>query len=269
MEFLEAFSIQSWAGSLIAIIGLIISLLIYRASRIGPRPVYQFRALRLIGKEERALPEEVEIRFKNRTVPQLTKTHVILWNSGNATLYGREITEGDPIRLEFSEGDEILRVRVIKLTRKLNKLTSEIDSNSPNKVICSFDYLEAGDGAVIELLHTAEERYPRVLGTIRGVPKGLLNWGSISPDRSRIRSSLFRYRKLFYVVMLLTGVFMVGYGFFYYPIVPKEPLVPTISLTTKWFLVIFGMVYIAWPLFMLWNYRRRFPKSLAVEDVEE
>lgn len=85
---------QGWVGSLIGIIGIIIAsigIYLYRVSRIGPKPAYQFESLRLIGKESPALPEEVEIRFRDKSVSQLTKTHVVLWNSGNATLYGKEI----------------------------------------------------------------------------------------------------------------------------------------------------------------------------------
>lgn len=54
-------------GSIIGIVGLLVGYILYRASRIGPRPVYQSRALRLIGKEERALPEDVEILFRGRS----------------------------------------------------------------------------------------------------------------------------------------------------------------------------------------------------------
>jgi uncharacterized membrane protein len=48
MLTLTALFSQGWVGSLIGIIGLIIAYLLYRASRIGPRPAYQSRAIRLI-----------------------------------------------------------------------------------------------------------------------------------------------------------------------------------------------------------------------------
>lgn len=65
MEFLEAIS-PGWVGSLIGLIGLIgliITFFLYRASRIGPRPVYQYQALRLIGRAEHTLPEEVTVLY--------------------------------------------------------------------------------------------------------------------------------------------------------------------------------------------------------------
>ncbi|MCZ7385872.1 MAG: hypothetical protein O8C63_14165 [Candidatus Methanoperedens sp.] len=191
MEFLTDFFNQGWVGSVIGITGLVIAFILYRASRIGPRPVYQLRALRLIGKEEQALPEEVEILFRGRSVPRLTKTHIILWNSGKAMLDGKNIVPDDPLRFEFRKGAQVLRSNVLKVTRESNKFTAMINSDSPNNVICNFDYLDAGDGAVIELLHTNEGRYPKIRGTIRGVPKGILNWGDIPSGNEPPRKILF------------------------------------------------------------------------------
>jgi len=91
MEVLKMFFSQGWVGSLIGIIGLIIGVFLYKASRIGARPVYQLRAFGLIGKEKQVLPEQVEILFGGRSIPRLTMTHLILWNSGKATLYGKDI----------------------------------------------------------------------------------------------------------------------------------------------------------------------------------
>jgi hypothetical protein len=260
---------EGWGGLLIGlsgiIIGTIIALLIYRASRIGPRPVYQVRSLKLIGKEEQALPEEVEIFFKGRTVPRLTKTHVILWNSGNDTLDGGNIVVDDPLRFEYSERAEVLRSRVLKITRDTNKFAANINPNSTNEVICSFDYLEAGDGAIIELLHSAEESYPKVRGAIRGVPKGPLNWGRIS--RGVIGPFKNRIMVLF---IILLGVLFVCLAIIF-PMVPKFPESADLITDTvaRWILVLTGLSYVLWPSYKLWINRKRFPKSLAIEDIEE
>lgn len=266
MEFLKALFSQGWIASLIGIIGVIIAFLLYRASRIGPRPAYQLRSLRLIGKEEPALPEEVEILFRGRSVPRLTRTHNILWNSGNATLDGKNIIVEDPLRLEFNERAEVLRVRVLRVTRESNKFTAKVNSGSPNEVIYGFDYLDAGDGAVIELLHTAEERYPKVQGTIRSVPKGLLNLGHVLPSRSQALPFPFKIRRMVLFITLFFGVLMVAVGFLY-PMI-TEPFVSGMPFSRGVF-VIFGLIYVSLPLLMLWSTRRRFPKSLVIEDIEE
>jgi hypothetical protein len=259
MEALKAFFSQGWVVALVGILaGLLIALYFYRASRIGPRPSYQLKALRLIAKDERALPEEVEILFKGMSVSRLTKTHVIFWNSGKAMLDGKEIVVDDPLRLEFSKEAQVLRARIAKATNKTNKFEVKINDKSPNEVVCNFDYLNVGDGAVIELLHTDEERYPRVQGTLRGVPKGVLNWGHFRTSR--------KDRRIMLVTMLVMGVAIIVFGFlaphFSKPSTSAEPL-------PVWAYVILGLAYISFPLFKLWTNRRRFPKSLTIEDIEQ
>jgi len=258
MEALRAFFSQNWVGVLGILAGLLIALYFYRASRIGPRPSYQLKALRLIAKDERTLPEEVEILFKGMSVPRLTKTHVVFWNSGKAMLDGKQIVDADPLRLEFSKDAQVLRTRIVKATRKTNEFEVKINEKSPNEVVCSFDHLNVGDGAVIELLHTDEERYPRVQGSIRGVPKGVLNWGPFRTSRKRHTVMSF--------VMVVMGVAVIVLGFFAphfsKPSTPAEPL-------PVWAYVILGLAYISLPLSRLWTSRRRFPKSLTIEDIEQ
>jgi len=266
MEALRAFFSQAWVGILVGVLaGFLIAFLFYRASRIGPRPSYQLKALRLIAKDERALPEEVEILFKGMSVPRLTKTHVIFWNSGKALLDGKQIVESDPLRLEFDKDARVLRARIAKATRDTNKFEVKINDRSPNEVACNFDYLDVGDGAVIELLHTAEKRYPEVRGTIRGVPKGTLNLGNIA---SSVQGSLnlFAIRRAMLFTMIGFGVLITALGFLN-PFIPKRSPPPEPS--TEWVFVGFGLFTIVCGLFLLWASRKRFPKSLKIEDIEQ
>ena len=265
MEFIKALS-QGWVGSLIGLIGLVIAFLLYRASRVGPRPVYHTQALRLIGREEQALPEEVTVLFRDKKVERLTKTYIILWNSGKATVNGENIVVEDPLRLEFSEDSEVLSARVLNFTRRANNFTVNINPRCPNQVICSFDYLDAGDGAAIELLHTDEKRYPKVQGSIRGIPKGLLSRGRIflSPEREGFP---FRVRtlKIVLIAQLFYGMLLVAYGFLRLMII--EPM--TLEWQwVGWFVAVSGLIIIGVCSSLLWVTRRRFPKALSIEDIE-
>jgi hypothetical protein len=266
MEFLRLVFNPGWIGTLVGLAGLVIafvSLIFYKASRIGARPVYQSRALRLIEKEERALPEEVEILFKGRDVPRLTRTHIILWNSGTATIDRKDIVIDDPLRLEFSEGAEVLRTQICKATREINKFEAMINQNSPNVVVCNFDFLDAGDGVVIEVMHTAKERYPEVKGTIRGVPKGILDWGSPLSFRNDGLSMPLKNPRTFSFVTFLIGASMVAMG-------SSSPPEASFAINVfKVVIVVLGLVYVSLSLLLLWLNRRRFPKYLMIGDFEE
>lgn len=267
MEVLKAVFSQGWVGILVGILaGLLIAYLFHRASRIGPRPSYQLKALKLIAKDERALPEEVDILFKGIGVPRLTKTHVIFWNSGKAMLEGKEIVDTDPLRLEFSKDAQVLRARIAKANRDTNKFEVKINDKSPNEVDCNFDYLDVGDGVVVELLHTNEKRYPEIRGTIRGVPKGILNLGHIATSGVVGYLPLGIFRRVMLFIMVGFGVFMTAIGFLN-PIIPKRSPPPNPSI--EWFLVGFGLFFIVASVLLLWTSRKRFPKSLMIEDIEQ
>lgn len=248
---------QGWVSALIGIITFIIGCLLYRASRIGPRPVYQFGALRLIGKEEQELPGEVKVLFSNRAVPRLTKTHLILWNSGKATLEGENIVVDDPLRLEFSKGAQVVKVHFPKITRKANNFTARINPDSPNQVICNFDYLDVRDGVVIELLHTDKERYPKVQGSIRGIPKGILNWGRISPPL-RISKEI-------------PEIIMIILGFLFILILVSDSKRRISSDNFLDFLAVIGFAGLFSFILRNWlrGITRRFPKCLIMEDFEK
>src|SRR5579872_7160082 len=66
MDTIRLFLNPGWVSSAIGIVSLLVALMIYRASIVGARPTYQRRALRLIGRDEAALPNEVEIVLRAR-----------------------------------------------------------------------------------------------------------------------------------------------------------------------------------------------------------
>lgn len=154
MDLLREVLNPGWVSSLIGLLSLAAAVIIYLASRVGARPVFQRRALRLIGRDDRALPNEVEIRFDGRPVERLTKTHIVFWNSGKVILRGSDIVDLDPLRCDFSDESQVLAVRVLKSSRPTNQFAAKIDSGKLNRILLAFDYLDPGDGVLLEILHT-------------------------------------------------------------------------------------------------------------------
>jgi hypothetical protein len=271
MDLLRGILNPGWVSSLIGLMSLVAALLIYRASRIGVRPVFQRRSWRLIGQEDKLLPNEVEIRFGGRTVERRTKTHVVFWNSGKATLRGTDIVDLDPLRCDFSDDSEVLAVRVLKSSRATNQFTAMIDPERHNRILMKFDYLDPEDGAALEVLHTDTRRYPKVLGSIRGVPRGVVDWGRIAPVNSRELPFPFKRRRVVLVVATLIGLSMAFTGLF----VPSEALqrffgssIPSDPARLRSIVAIVGGLYAALPLLLMWVTRRRFPKALVSEELD-
>ncbi len=260
---------EAWLGTTIAVLGIIVSLVIYRASQIGARFVYQRRSIRLIGFDHANFPQDVEVLYRGTRVARLTKSRVIYWNSGKQIVLGLIIVADDPVRCELSSDDLVLEVLVVKHTRDANKFTATIANGRRNCVILSFDYLDPGDGAVVEILHTASDRHPAIKGTIRGVPKGMLDraspfdWDDKTWTLGRLLVATRRSTIL--IAMVGLGVLAIIAGF----IAPDEllevifhPSTAPTHFRSRATLITVGTVYLLPGVILYWMFRRRFPKSL-------
>ena len=265
-------------GSILGIIGIaigIISFISERRSRIGPRLAYQFHAIRIIEKEKKPVLGELDILFKGEPIPRLTVTFFVIWNMGTTMLDGKNIVYDDPLMLKFNEDSKILRIRILKETRKTNKFEFKINGDSPNEATCYFEYLEPGDGVTIELLHTAEERYPAFQGTIKGLPNGVLNLGYM-------RYFLLRKKHLTAptFMILFLGIILSISGFIVL-IVPLKIYESSKFFTGRLFnatigKLVSGASFLAIGLYAtllvinnLRSIRRRFPKVLETEEIEQ
>jgi hypothetical protein len=272
MEWLATLLSPGWVGSIISLIGLVAALIIYRASKVGARPAFQVRGIKLIGSNAE-LPEEVTILFQGRKVPLLAKTEIVFWNSGQALCKGSDVVVEDQIRCDFGNDATVLRVRILKSTRPANKFLALPNPGAANEVLLQFDYLDPGDGATVEVLHTGEKRHPDLRGTIRGVPRGILNLGRIgnNPLAIVLRRPLSRVVRVLPYLVLVLGLGLVVAGL----VIPdsvfgaREPRPPRMSASaTRTMLIILGVLYLL-PLVMFWKGRRRFPKALHTEEIED
>jgi hypothetical protein len=183
-------------GLLIGLIGLIA----FWRSRVGVIPAYKTRTRRLIGSDDQGLSGEVQILFEGEEVPQLARSYVAFWNAGKKPLLGDSVVAADPLRIECGDRAEIKKAQVVRITREANAFRAE--RSGARTVEYRFDYLDPGDGALVEVLHTGGTL--EVRGTTRGVPRGvrnrgLLEWSSSSPRRPTL---------LHVLILLIAGLGM-------------------------------------------------------------
>lgn len=216
---------QGWFGSLLGFLGLIVGLIgiiLYRSSRIGGRPSCQMKTLRLIGKRDQELPEEVKILYKGEEVPRLSLTHVYFWNSGKESIGGEQMVGDDPLRFAFDGSDEILKAHIAMFSRDVNKFSVAVPPDSKNEARVAFDFIDPNDGVRIDLLHTSLRRFPKISGTFRGIPKGITDLTvSARPSFDFVLSRVLRRRNLFLGVILGTGLLSILIS-----LLPSEWLLP-------------------------------------------
>ncbi len=90
-------------GIFVGIVGIILAWVFYVRSKEEVRPCILIERTTLIGKSERLFPESVEIRYNNRSIPELSKVRITFWNAGKKTLNESDIAQSDPIAIRFAQ----------------------------------------------------------------------------------------------------------------------------------------------------------------------
>lgn len=168
-----------WVGSIISLVGIITAAVTYTLTRQRTRFAYCHAGERLLGLLNYGLPSEVTVQFCGQNIPRLTRTLLVFWNDGEKTIPGEDIVASDPLRLELETEDQVLAATILKVTREVCHTAVSIDISRKNIVELKFQFLDSGDGAVVEVLHTSKNAHPTLLGTIRGLPDGFKNLGPI------------------------------------------------------------------------------------------
>ena len=231
----------------------------------------------MIGDGDAVFPDEVEVRYRGTSVPQLTSSTVWIWNAGQKAVRSADLTPHDPLTLHFA--GEVLNVRCRKVSHDATRIRVDPEvraaDGTPSKTIhLTFDFLNAGDGAVFEVLHSGSAEAPKCTGTIVGLRKGPQYWGRAWA--ASVYSRVDRKVALtFAIVFAVAGLGVAGLGILGEPyvtdvlllFVDPEDLDPT-EVPPSWFLVLVGCVFVFQTLRALWKLRHRSPSSLNIEAVK-
>jgi hypothetical protein len=263
-EILDALA-PGWDGSLIGLLGIAAAGITYALSRQRSIVAYRARGVRLLGHTDSKLPSEVNVQFRGVDIPRLTRTVIVLWNDGEKTIAGSDIVQDDPLCIDVGADASIVACSLLKSTRPVIQATCSHSTQGKSCAAVSFSFLDSGDGMVVEILHTGEQRYPTVSGTIRGIPRGLKNRGKVlSQLPSRLPMPVSR--RTLAVVVLLTGIAFAIVGTFYPQLFARqsttEQALPSYAILTA------SALYVSLGGLMLWMLRRRYPRALHTEELE-
>jgi|WetSurMetagenome_2_1015567.scaffolds.fasta_scaffold294751_2 hypothetical protein len=181
-------------GYIIGMLGIIVAMVIYILSKKEKCPVYLISNTSIIGQQYALLSKEdkITIRFNDTQINQLSICNILLINIGKQTIDSNDIADSDPLRLIFAEGSKILKAYVVKSKREA--INFRIVSYKKNVLNFTFDFLDAGDGALIKVVYDGSlTQSSLVKGTIKGASKGfvLQKEGSDKYERKDTYISLF------------------------------------------------------------------------------
>ena len=244
------------------------------------RLAYQTSSTRYFAEEDYRLPREVVMTFKGEKVERLSKTTTVFWNTGTEVLRGEDIVQSDSIRVCLDENDRILSYLVAGSTRDANLVRATQIEGVIHELNLSYEYLDPGDGFVLEIMHDSKRRLPLVKGTAKGLSDGPESRGTLNPDdvlslTARTLMLPRRLPRILMFVMLIVGAVALLVG-------AIGLLLPAVvDLTSGWMhsiavscarelpratassMVGVGIAYLLLPTLFFWVSRRRFPKSLT------
>ena len=225
----------------------------------------------LLGSASDALPSEIDVQYRGVSIPRLTKSVLIIWNNGENTLSGADIVEKDPLRMVVGNDGAILSVSVLKTSRAVNDFqVFTRPSFSSSEARISFDFLDANDGAVIEVLHTSANRKPSLQGTMRGLPQGFSNLGQFTRPKPKKQKkkpsgplSVVTAVLLSPPVLALAGFATAVYG-------PRPAFLMEAMGSGSFINGLMGGLggFFAMWVVSSWSSRRRYPRSLHPESLE-
>jgi hypothetical protein len=111
---------------------------------------YSVASFNLIGGW-RPLPKDFVVLYKNTSISRVTSSKVLLYNSGDAPIKADQIAKGQPPELRISNG----KFLDCSLSVESNKASAFKLTQFDDRIAIDFSHLNAGDGVVFSVLHTA------------------------------------------------------------------------------------------------------------------
>lgn len=195
MPAVTSFVSQHWlsicgvGGLVVGAAGIVVALVLHRQARSQRMPRYLTHSIALLGSDS-VLSPEVTVQHRGQDLPQVTMTRVALWNAGRAAIRYEDVPQGGALRIRFPNPVQVVRASVRSRTDELNKLSVHASPfPAPSQeLLLRFAYLDAGDGGLIEVVHTGPvSQDVSVAGKIIECPDGVVRDGAASDP-----SALFR-----------------------------------------------------------------------------
>jgi hypothetical protein len=162
----NAWNITSITISVIlAIVGIYLTI----RSKREKKPSFMMRTSSMIQGAKSRFPDlTVHYKGHGEDLEHFSVSLICFWNDGGETIHGADITESEPLRINANGTCKILGVSILQVNKPANQVKCVV-ARTKDSVAITFDYLDKGNGAVIELMHTGQSSKDLdILGEIKG-----------------------------------------------------------------------------------------------------
>lgn len=150
---------------IVALVGLGLTIVFYLKSRRFRRITYGSRSFPIVTGQTARIPD-LQVLYRNAAIETLTTSTVTIWNSGSETISAGDISSLDLLRIVATGETRILDIQALHSSKQANAVNI-VPSETAH--ILTFDFLDAGDGSVVNVMHTGKTgKDIELVGTIKG-----------------------------------------------------------------------------------------------------
>lgn len=184
---------------IIGVIGIIIAIFFWIRSRKFKRVAYLLRTFKITEKKNE-IPK-LRVMYGNEIVENLSLSRIAVFNDGNQVIDISDMSKKDPLRIVIPKDFRILDARLFYVRNEANNFSLEI-SREENAARIIFDYMNGGDGCVVEIFYDSTVSDDI---TVRGSFKGIRKI-----DKKGQTSKEFRNYLIFIVLFILYCLWIQG-----------------------------------------------------------
>jgi len=234
--------IINYAGFFIGLLGIVLSIYLFKKGIEAKDPRFHFRTFKNIYKLSDEEDSKIKIMYGREEVSRVFTTYVWIWNNGKKPINKADIPEQSKLKITLHDekfNPKILDYKVAKVSR--SEINFFASNGEENTLVLNFDFLDHYDGAVLEIQHTgSSETELDSDGIILGAPEGLkeiktnnknsvftrgfIRFMSIFDIKNYIKSSRAFY--IFTTILLLSVVVVPAMTFF---VLDTSPTINTTS----------------------------------------
>ncbi len=240
----------SIASLIIAVFGVGLAIIFYIKGKRVKLPFYADRSVNIV-KDLVSRFESLEMLYSGQPIENLTVTKTAFWNGGRDTIKGGDVASADPLSVHVKKGCKILDAKILYTKNPANQF-SITTSDDQSYITLQFDYVDKGEGVVIQLIHTCTSSEDiKIRGTIKGAGKPV--------HRYVPTSSTKRFRYIIAILYFSIPPILMAYLFLAkFFAKPENPLTLIVNV------VVLASIFIGYSWLGFNTLKKRVPKGFDV-----
>lgn len=99
---------------------------------------------------------KLTIQYDGNNIQDLSASKFYIWNSGNDVIYASDVVSNRPICIHNTGSASILNAEIVRANEESNDFA--IEHTTDQEVRVSFDYVDHGEGFVLQILHSGSSQ---------------------------------------------------------------------------------------------------------------